>query len=165
MTTNLSTFLPELRLHLGDLTSPYRYTDSNLETALIASVKALEKRWSSKYIIDGDDNVARNETSWQYTYASPPIVQNRDQRPIILMASIIIKGGSLENSAWSLGHWKDAEISYSNIEGGKSRNASLMRDIEELDNILPQPRQKLKPSLKGSLPGFKHNDYETKHND
>jgi len=159
--TNLDFLIEDLRIHLGDYTSPYRYTDEMLMTTLVAAVKNLQRWWSRKYLINSDNDAERNPAWEAYAEADPPIIQTHDQRPIVLMASIIIKGGSLENSSWNLGHWKDAEISYSNVAGGKNKKDSYMADKAELEGILTPPSKKLKKSLKGSLPGFKNNDYET----
>ena len=109
--------------------------------------------WNNKYVIDTSNNVARN-SNWDsndYEFDSPPIVQNKDERPIILMASMIIKGGTLENNAWDYGSWRDDEIAYSNIEGGKQKNASLKRDFDELSGYLTPPTKKLAQSFKRDL--------------
>lgn len=158
--TNLSQYIERLRLHLGDTDSTsYRYMDSWLETSLVASVEALMPRWNYKYIFDGND-VKRNPNSSQFIFQSPPIIERGDVRPIILMASIIIKEGSLESSSWNFGSWRDAEISYSNIEGSRAKDASLRRDIDELNSILPERTKRLAQPKKGHLPGYLNNPYE-----
>ncbi len=164
--TNLDYLIDGLRLHLGDTTvGSYRYTDEWLRTSLVCSVKALMNWWSAKYLInDTTYNVERNTSQWTYTYVSPPVVQHDDEYPIIIMASIVIKGGSLENVSWSLGRWKDAEISYSNIATGNTKDISLLRDWNFLESYLTPPTKKLNRSLKGSLPGFQGNKHETRRN-
>jgi len=157
--TNIDYLIEELRLHLGDYIEPYRYLDEWLRTALVASVKTLSRRWQYKYIVDTDYNISRNNT-YTFTFAEPPIIEKGDERPIILQASILIKGGALENSAWNVGTWRDAEIYVSNTEGGKMRNASLLRDMDELDDLLKPPSKRLGKAIKGSLPGFKDNAYD-----
>ena len=155
--SNLDYLIDALRLQLYDIDSTsYRYEDSWLRTSLVAAVKALMHWWNDKYVIDTDNNVARNTAAngWSttdYKYTSPPIVQVSDERPIILMASIIIKGGTLENNAWDYGSWKDDEVSYSNIEGGKQKNASLKQDFEELTGYLTPPTKKLAQTFKRDL--------------
>lgn len=158
--TNLDYLIDSLRLHLGDtVIGSYRYTDAWLRTALIMSVKALMRWWDYKYLIDTDYNVYRNQ-HWTYLFDEPPIVQHGDESPIILMAAIVIKEGSLENNSWSVGSWKDAEIAYSNIEGNKAKIASIETDREALEDILKPPTKRLARTKKGSLPGFKDNTYE-----
>ncbi len=142
MATDLNYLIPRLRLKLGDLNpSAYKYLDEWLHAALIASVDALQRWWADKYQIDENDRVS-------------PDIERRDIQPIILMASIIIKSGSLENFSWNVGSWRDAEISFSNIEGGRGKQESLNRDWEELNMLLTPPNKKLAGSKKGHLPGY-----------
>lgn len=152
--TNLDYLLDDLRLHMYDIdSSSYRYEDSWLLTSLVAAVKALMSWWNNKYVIDTSNNVARNST-WDdddYEFDSPPIVQINDERPIILMAAIIIKGGTLENNAWDYGSWRDDEIYFSNTEGGKQKNISLKRDVEELLTYVTPPTKKLAQTFKRNL--------------
>jgi hypothetical protein len=159
-TTNLDYLIDSLRLHLGDTTAgSYRYTDEWLRTSLVMSVKALQRWWDYKYLVDTDYNVYRNQ-HWTYLFPEPPIIEHGDESPVILMASIIIKEGSLENNSWSVGSWKDAEIAYSNIEGNKAKVASIEKDREALEDILKPPTKRLARTKKGSLPGYKGNEYE-----
>jgi hypothetical protein len=77
------------------------------------------------------------------------------------MATIIIKSGSLQDVSWSVAAWRDAEISFSNLEGSRSKKDLLRQDWEELMTILTPPNKKLSFSRKGHLPGFHQNIYET----
>lgn len=148
MATDLNYLIPRLRLKLGDLDpANYRYLDEWLHSALIASVDALERWWSSTYTIDENDRVT-------------PTILRKDIQPIILMACIIVKSGSLENFSWNLGSWRDAEISFSNIEGGKGKQESLKRDWDELNKLLTSPNKKLASPVKGHLPGYVGNQEE-----
>jgi hypothetical protein len=151
--TELSKLLSRLRLHLGDMNSAtYRYLDEWLIEALKGAVQALERRWNSKYIIDNDLNdIIRNPDFFDFVFDSPPVIQGKDIEPIILKASIIVKSGSLENTSWNLGRWQDAEISVSNIEGGKAKRDSIAQDILELDSMLPPPNKKLTKSTRISF--------------
>lgn len=159
-TTNLDYLIDPLRLHLGDtVAGSYRYTDEWLRTALIMSVKALQRWWDYKYLVDTDYDVYRNQ-HWTYLFPEPPVIEHGDEQPIILMASIIIKEGSLENNSWSVGSWKDAEIAYSNIEGNRAKVASIEADREALEDILKPPTKRLARTKKGSLPGYKDNLWE-----
>lgn len=158
--TNIDYLIDDLRLHLGDTDTPYRYLDEWLRTSLVASVKALSVRWNYKYLVDSSYVVSRNTQDHYFPYDEPPLILVGDERPIILQASIIIKGGSLEDSAWESGSWRDAEIYVSNIESGRLRSSSLKNDIEELDDLLKPAQKRLGRTTKGSLPGFKDNMYD-----
>lgn len=172
VSTDLDYLIPQLRLHLGDIDpEAYRYVDIWLRSSLVYGVRALERWWNFRYLmthvettisgdlVSGEYTVARNPHHF-YEVPPPPVIQHIDERPIILMASILVKGGSLESSAWGTGSWKDAEISYSNIAGGKIRDESLARDLRELELYLKPPNKRLAQPRKGSLPGFKRNRYE-----
>jgi hypothetical protein len=160
--TNLDYLIDELRLHLGD-TDPaaYRYTDPWLRTALVMGVKGLQRWWNYKYLIasGGTYNAYRNPNT-VFLFADPPLIQDGDERPIILMASILIKGGSLQANAWNVGSWRDAEIAYSNIEQGRLQQASVAGDKAELESYLKPPVKRLVWPGKQSLPGFKQNLFE-----
>ena len=87
-TTTVDYLLPELRLHLGDIDSTaYRYVDEWLEVALEMSIKSLGRWWNLKYLIDAH-NVSRNPNH-TFIFAEPPVIETQDERPILLMASII----------------------------------------------------------------------------
>lgn len=159
-TTNLDYLIMDLRLHLGDTDdSAYRYTDDWLRTALVMSVKSLMRWWNYKYLLDTSYNVYRNENHI-YLFAEPPIIEYGDEYPIVLMASIIIKEGSLEVNSWNVGSWRDAEIAYSNIEGNRAKTQSLQKDWDALEAVLKPPQKRLAQSKKGSLPGYIGNRYE-----
>jgi hypothetical protein len=161
-TTNLDYLISALRLHLGDTDSDnYRYIDSWLRTALVQSTKGLQTWWNHKYLINTDYDVYRNPYIG-FLFPEPPIIQNSDEQPIILMASLIIKGGSLESNSWNAGSWKDHEISYSNIEGSRTKLESFKRDWLSLTQLLKPPTDKLAWAIKGGLPGFHKNPFETK---
>jgi hypothetical protein len=154
--TNIDYLIMDLRLQLGDTNAgSYRYLDEWLRTALIGAVKALQSWWHSRYIVT--TSVVGVDTF----YTVSPAIAGEDERPIILMASIIIKGGSLENSAYSIASWRDNEIAYSNIAGGQLRNSSLDRDWQELLGFLKPPTKTLAGTKKNSLPGYQNNRYES----
>lgn len=161
-TSNLGYLIPALRLTIGDTDpSAYRYLDEWLHVALLTSVKALQAWWLDKYLIDDDNNVYRNtETGIPFEFNEPPIIMQRDERPIELMAAILILTGSLENSAWSTYSWRDAEIAFSNLEGGRMRDSNLKRLWEELNYLIKPATKRLARAQKGSLPGYLGNDWE-----
>jgi len=160
-TTTVDYLIPDLRLHLGDTDpSSYRYMDKWLSTALVTGIKALGRWWKFKYLVNNNNEIYRG--SGKFYFPSPPVIEMSDERIIILMASIIIKGGSLEENSWNVATWRDAEIYYSSTEGSKAKEASLLRDMEELNDLLVPPTKRLAGTKKGSLPGFLGNDYERK---
>jgi hypothetical protein len=160
-TTTVDYFLPELRLHLGDINpATYRYTDEWLEVALEMAIKALGRWWNLKYLIDMSTHLVSRNPNQNFVLSEPPVIEMQDERPILLMASIIIKEGSLENNSWNAGAWKDAEISFSNLEGSRSKQLSLQKDWEELSMILSAPTSRLAQTVKGSLLGYKQNTFE-----
>jgi len=151
---NLSYLIPRLRLHLGDIdATSYRYLDEWLGLSLVAAIETLQPWWNYKYLVDENDDVYRN-TTVRFLHSEPPVIERGDIRPIILMAAIIIKSGQLENLSWSVGAWRDAEISYSNIEASRRKDEMLQRDWTELTNILKPPQKRLASSNKGHLPGY-----------
>jgi len=157
--SNIDSLITPLRMHIND--STFTISDSELRTRLLYATKALAARWNNKYLVNTSNDVERNP-NLVYLFSSPPVIQNLDERAIILQASIDVKGSLFYNSAWNVGSWKDEEISYSNVTGAKSVQDSLLRDIEELNNILPVGRQRLAQPSKQSLPGFNNppNEYE-----
>lgn len=158
--TNYDHLIDDLRLHLGDTDSTsYRYAEDWLRTALNMSLKALQRWWKSRYLLDTDNQAYRNIRSI-FSETSPPVIENKDEIIIILMASIIIKGGSLESNAWNVGAWKDAEISYSNIQGGKMHEESIVRDWTQLLDLIKPPTKRLAKSVRASLPGYMKNEYD-----
>lgn len=161
LTTNLYEYIERLRLHLGDTnSSSYRYMDEWLRVALISATEALMSRWNYKYLLtNAEDDVYRNPNI-RFLFPEPPVIQRGDVRPLILMGSIIIKEGSLENSSWNFASWRDAEIAFSNLEASRSKDRSIDRDINELDDILPIRSKRLAQPKKGHLPGYKNNPYE-----
>ena len=158
--TNLDYLIDELRFQIGDTTvGSYRYIDSWLRTTLVSAVKASSRWLNDKYILTEEYNVYRNPNI-AFEFDSPPIIEHRDERVIILLASIIIKQGSLQNAAWDVSSWKDREISYSNIESGKQLEKSILRDWEELTSLVKIPVKRLARTIKNTLPGFLDNEYE-----
>jgi hypothetical protein len=157
-TTTLDYLIPDLRVLIGDLVEPYRYLDTWLGTSLLIAVKALNRRWNFRYLVTSTD-ISRNP-GFNFLDPEPPVILPEDEHPILLQAAIIILGGSLENSAWNVASWADAEIRYTNIDAGKLRDASLKRFMDELDAILLPPTKRLAGSRKQSLIGYKNNPFE-----
>jgi len=141
--SNLSYLIPILRVKLWDIAVPYRYTDEWLDIALIASIKALQRWWTNKYLVDSTNTTVSRNPDIVFTLDEPPVIETSDERIVILMASIVVKEGTLENSAWSTNTWRDAEYYVSNIEGTKSRESGLKRDWDELLSLIKPPQKRL----------------------
>jgi hypothetical protein len=156
--------VPYIRLAIGDIDSTaYRYTDTWVDVALEGSIIALSRWWNARYLLDSNKDVYRNTyTPNVFTDLEPPVIQISDERPIILMSSIILLEGSLESSAWSIGSWKDNEISMSNIEQGRLRTDTLKRMWDELNSLIVPPTKRLAKARKQSLPGYMNNPIEQK---
>ena len=151
-TTTLDYLLPVLRMRLGDNDST-RYTDEWLVSSMIAAVSDLERWWGSKYFADSTLlTVERNEIYTSFVTEEPPVIQTYDEYIIVLMASIIVKSGQLENMSWSLGRWQDAEISVSNIAGGDAKKFGVTNDLAELMSILKPPIKRLFKATRNSVP-------------
>ena len=151
-TINTDYLLPTLRLHLGDITpATYRYVDGWLRVALVSGVKALQRWWGDRYLVDDANDVYRSST-YVFTYEEPPLIQDMDERPLILMASILIKSGQLESNSWNVGSWKDAEIAVSNIEGSRSKQFGYGMDWEELKMYVLPPTKRLSGALRIAHP-------------
>lgn len=148
----LEYLIPILRLQLGDMNpTSYRYMDEWLNVALISALKALQRWWGFKYLINEVNNeVTRGD--FNFTTSEPPVIQSLDERPLILMASILVKSGQLESNSWNVGSWKDAEIAVSNIEGNKAKEFGLGMDWEELKNYILPPTKRLKGALRVAVP-------------
>jgi hypothetical protein len=159
---NISYLIPYLRLKLGDLNpATYRYLDVWLETSLALSIKNLQRFWRDKYLID-DDNVVTRNSNYQYWVFDEGLgtIEASDEYVVVLMAGIIILGGSLENSAWDAVSWRDNEVSYSSVTSGSLRENSLKRLHSELESLITSPTKRLAQALRAPLPGFLGNPFE-----
>lgn len=142
--SNLSYLIPILRLELGDIDpANYRFTDIWLDTALVASIVALQRWWNNKYLVDSTYTIVSRNPDSTFTLVEPPIIQTSDETPVVLMASYIVQTGSLENSAWNVGTWRDAEYYVSNTDGGRLRDANLQRTWDRLLMYMKPPQKKL----------------------
>ncbi len=150
MASNIDYLLPFLRLQLGDLDpTAYRYTDEWLSSALVASVIALQRWWNYKYLVDETYTVVSRNTDITFTFEEGThVLQTHDETPVILMAEIIVREGSLENSAWNTATWRDAEYYVSNIEGGRTRDSNLKRAWDRLLMYLKPPQKRLNAGVR-----------------
>lgn len=147
--TNLDYLLPTLRQHLGDTdVLTYRYMDGWLRAALVTGVKSMQRWWGNRYLINPDTYDVIRNTDVEFDFVAPPIIQDRDERPIILMSSILVKSGQLESNSWNVGSWKDAEIAVSTIEGNKAKEFGYGMDWRELEMYLLPPTKRLATALR-----------------
>lgn len=153
VSTDLDYLIPELRLKLYDVDpANYRYLDSWLRVSLVESLKALQRWWRIRYTIDSSYVVSRYTNS-TFSIESPPVIMQQDEEPIIIMASILVKSGVLQNNSWDIGTWRDTEIYVSNIEGGRLKDASLKADWDRLLDYLKPPTKRLFAGARNSIPG------------
>lgn len=163
MTTTIALdyLIPELRVKIGDISEPYRYVDQWLLVALKLAAKKFQKYNKSKYLINSLDELYRNPYSNMFTTEETDgVIEPSDEYILIIFAALITLEGSLESAAWSTVSWKDAEISFSNLESGRLRSGNLERLAKEIDDLLLAPVRRLAVPTKQSLPGYVGNDYE-----
>lgn len=152
-TTNIDYLIETLRFQLGDTDSAaYRYTDEWLRTALVTSVKAMQRWWRDRYLVDTTTYDVSRNPDYIFDFDEPNVIQDKDERPVILMASILVKSGQLEANSWGVGSWRDAEISVSNIESGRVKEFSLKMDWDELQGYISMPKKQLFGAVRLSIP-------------
>jgi len=161
-TTTLDYLIPDVRLKIGDLDSTaYRYLDEWILNSLILSVKSLQRFWNNKYLLDSTNAVYRNPELTFLLDEVDGVIEDRDEYILIVMSSTIILEGSLENNSWNISSWKDAEISFTNLESGRIKNDLLKRLRDELYSYLKPPSKRLAWAIGNPLVGYKDNPYET----
>lgn len=152
--TDLDYLIPSLRWKLGDINpSSYRYLDEWLRVALVSALKTLQRWWGIRYLIDDTTYVVTRYDGSSFTFEAPPVIQHMDEAPIVVMAAILTKEGSLESSSWATGSWRDAEVSVSNIEGSRVREASLQKLWDELMAYVSPPSKRLMNVQRSGIPG------------
>jgi hypothetical protein len=148
-------------MHLGDVSEPYTYTDNFLKRSLVLGFYLVQPRWNFRYLMDAGYAVTRNPNT-TFILAPPPVIMYADERPIILGAAIALRGGLIWTAGSDAVSWKDEEVSFTNISGAKMREASFLRDWDELHQLLPERGNRLASTIKGETPGFRNppNVYE-----
>lgn len=150
--TSLDFLIPELRWRLGDTDSTsYRYLDSWLRVSLVSALKALQRWWRVRYLIDETDYTVTRFESSTFTVDEPPVIQQSDETPIIIMAEILTKSGVLQSNSWLVGSWRDAEYAVSNIESGKLQDSSLKSAWNELLWYLKPPSKRLNAGVRNTV--------------
>jgi hypothetical protein len=153
-TTDLDYLIPELRARIGDTDeTAYRYLDEWLRVSLVSALKSLQRWWRIRYVIDETTYVVSRYTGSTFLMDEPPVIQQQDETPILIMASILTKSGVLQNSSWTVGSWRDAEIAVSNIESGRLKDSSLARDWAELGMYILPPTKRLTGVVRTEIPG------------
>lgn len=152
--TDLDYLIPELRWRLGDTdATAYRYLDSWLRVSLVSALKSLQRWWRIRYTIDESTYEVSRYAGSTFDADEPPTIEQSDETPILIMASILTKSGVLQNSSWTIGSWRDAEVAVSNIESGRMKDSSLSRDWQELLWYLMPPTKKLTGIVRTDIPG------------
>jgi hypothetical protein len=133
--TNALELVPAFRRQISVYTQGENTVDSALAGYISDAVQALMYRWDKTYTI---------EFISPQTYLISPDVEQKDIRPIVLMASIIYKMGTI-----GLASFTDGDFSYNPHRGDSS---SLAFDREELLNYVP--RMRLAKPVAGRFLGF-----------
>ena len=162
-TYDLDNLIPILRLKIGDTNElEYRYTDEWLNIALTSGADSLTKWMNFKYLLDDSNLIYRNPNgTFIFDESTYGVLEPGDSIVFVIMAAYIILEGSLESSAWDYVSWKDAEISFSNLESSRARSRILESLWQELLAYLKPPSKRLARALKSSLPGYLNNEFET----
>jgi hypothetical protein len=155
-TVNIGYLIPVLRLNIGDTDqTSLRYDNEWLRVALLAATKILGRWWNFKYLVNVTTNEIYRNPNATFLFAEPPVIEAQDEDIIVIVAAISILQGALENSAWDLTSWRDAEISFSNLEGGRIRDNNINRLWNKLLSMIKPPSKRLAWILKNDLPGYK----------
>ena len=149
--TDVDHLIPVLRFYLGDYETR-RYLTDTLRQALIFSVRMLMRKWASRYTVDEAGTVTRS-TGIGFESVAPPVIQYRDEPPVVIQAAIIVKSGSLQDSSWQIASWRDDEIAVSNIQADRSRRDSLEHDKNLLEDYF---KRRLHAGSRQGLPGFRY---------
>ena len=133
--TNALELVPAFRRQISVYTHGTSTTDSALAGYIYDAVHALMYKWNKEY---------ETEFISPQTYIITPDIEQRDIRPIILMASIIYKMGALSQASFS-----DGDFSYN---PGRGITSTLEMDRQELLDYVPS-KQLAVPSV-GQFLGF-----------
>lgn len=114
-------------------------TDSILAGYLADAIDALNWRWSRTYVVT---NTIPN------TYIVDTDITPKDIRPVVLMASIIYKVGSLD-----LASFKDGDFAY-DPTGGRNVDSVFATELAELNDLLPVASKRLGLAASIPLRGF-----------
>lgn len=139
----------DLRVYLYDIIEPYKYTDELLLQCLVSAVRLLGRRWNHRYfLVEGE--ISRNPEV-RFKFPEPPVIMSGDDAVIIVQAAIILRSAATYDATWDVASWRDDEIAYSNIQGARSRDEALRRDLDLLETLL---KARLVGGIVQPLPGF-----------
>ena len=164
MAKNIDYLIPSVRMLIGD-TNPdsYRYLDQWLVKSLVLAIKSIRRYLGAKYLVSDSGYVSRDDSSTKFsTPETVSIIEMQDEYLIALKSAIITLQGDLEQSSWNLSSWRDAEVSVSNQEVSKTKDANLKRLMDEFIELAGSPSKRLARAVKGSLPGYLGNEWEHK---
>jgi hypothetical protein len=133
--TNALELVPAFRRQIGVYSQGQNHSDSVLAGYIADAVQALMYRWDKEYSV---------EFISPATYHIEPDIEQKDIRPIVLMASIIYKMGTIGLVAFT-----DGDFSYNPHKGSGS---AMEADRLELLNYVPKIRLAA-PSV-GTFMGF-----------
>jgi hypothetical protein len=154
--TNLDPYIPIVRIHLGDVTGT-QFSDNLVRTALVYGVKALGQKWSNRYFIFTSDMAisateintpsgivtvatlpneydAFRNTYQPFTSSEPPVIEQTDETPLILMAALGVRKSVITSSMSAFTNWSTPDLSYSNVQASKSLMDMLSADQKALDD-------------------------------
>ena len=136
MATNALELVPAFRRQIGVYTQGTTTIDSALAGYIADAVQALGPRWGKDYEI---------EFISPATYILTPDVAPGDIRPILLMASIIYKIGTISTVSFT-----DGDFSW-NTRGNIGQFAQADRD----ELLLYVPKARLASAVVGTFNGFR----------
>lgn len=169
--TNLDYLITEVRMQVGDLTED-TFGDDIIKTALVSAVKYLAGRWGNRYLIydsdmlvsgttvktpDGQCTLSELPASENYVFRnchhtflteSPPVIEQNDEFPIIIAASMFLRRSVITSSMTAFTNWSTPDLSYSNVASHRSIQDSINHDMATLDLFF---RKRLGKSVKQSL--------------
>ena len=146
--TNLDYLITYVRLNLGDIDET-KWSDAAVRTALVQAVLYLQHRWNSRYTIDATTYDAVRSTTYTFEEDDPPIIQGTDAPAVVMQAIWIICSGKVFDSDWV--SWRDDEISFTNLTGGRLKKEQCNQYKEWLDEFFTH---RLAGAVRQSLPGF-----------
>ena len=162
--SDLEYLVPRVRLIVGDLEGQ-RYTDEQIQLALISSFIGLQAWWDYKYKYKLLTSGSNYYTITGFIidrvigeiYYTDDGLDSKDEHAVVIYAAIILLSGYLENNAWNLGAWKDHEISVSNVEGGRALREKLNKLYEELYSLYKPPSKQFGRSKSQGMGGYIYN--------
>lgn len=151
---NLDYLIPAVRLRLGDMTTPYTYTDAVVRTALVNGVTAVGHYWNYRYFIYDPqmDRGTEIETSFgripksdglqaydalrnptiMFNSLPPPIIETTDEAPVVCAATILCLRARISSSVSTLVSWQTPDFSYNPSVSTRQVTEQLRQLQEEL---------------------------------